>query len=135
MIQRARSRPQCCEQFARYWQATAWTLAISLQNGDTFQEATSKSMKDLDKFNEFMAREIAADKKKQPLNETNPINKGGKPKGQKGGKGRGNQRWRPYRDQPQSSQDQYQPNHNSWWNRSSSSWRYNNQYQDSQSPK
>lgn len=74
-IQRARCRPQWCEQFAMYWQATAWTLAISLQNGDTFQEATSKIMKDLDKFNEFMAREIAADKKKQPLNETNPSTK------------------------------------------------------------
>lgn len=135
MIQKARSRPQRCEQFVMYWQATAWTLAISLRNGDTFSEATAKIMKDLDRFNEFMAREIATDKKKPPVNDSNPIHKGGKSKGQKGGKGRGNQRWHPYRDQQQASQDQYQSSYNSWWNRSSSAWRYNNQYQDTQQSK
>lgn len=134
MIQKARSRPQRCEQFVMYWQATAWTLAISLRNGETFAEATAKIMRDLDRFNEFMAKEVANDKKKSPQQETTPIYKGGKPKGQKGGKGRGYQRWHPYRDHQHYSQDQSQSSYNSWWNKSQS-WKQSNQYQDSQGAK
>lgn len=66
-----------------------------MRNGVTFQEATEAIMKDINKFNEMMLKEIVPDKKKPPTSE--PPNLAGKGKNSKGHKGKGNPlRWSPY---------------------------------------
>ncbi len=123
--QRARSRPNKTEQFAHYWQSVSWTIAMMLRSGHTFKEITSNITKDLDKFNDYMARESTPTKVKQAPNEVKGIGKAGKSKSQKGEKGN------PYRSQPY-HRERWGPQHetqqwngNRTWNRPS----YNNQYQ------
>ena len=76
MTQKARSRPQKCEQFVSYWLACGWQLAMSMRSGTTFKEATSAIMRDLDRFNEHMAKDIPVDRKKPPVQDVLPLGKG-----------------------------------------------------------
>ena len=112
LVQRARSRPTKMEHFNQYFTAISWQLCMNLRQGTSFEEASNTIMSDLDKFTEFMSREIP---QKVPPKPSNP---GGRPssKGEKGDKGSGKNRkgkdgWRsnPYRRswQPDARQDQY----------------------------
>ena len=112
LVQRARSRPNKMEHFNQYFTAISWQLCMNLRQGISFEEASNTIMSDLDKFTEFMARDIS---QKPPPKPTNP---GGRPqtKGEKGDKGSGKNRkgkdgWRsnPYRRswQQDSRQDSY----------------------------
>ena len=118
MTQKARSRPQKCEQFVAYWQAAGWHLAMSMRSGITFKEATTAIMKDMDRFNEHMAKENTLDKdKKKPPPMDNPYGKGKNSKGAKD-RGKGHLRWQPYptRDRwPSTSQWNGGSHQQSWW--------------------
>ena len=121
MIAKARSKPQKGEQFSLYWQWAGWQLAMAMRSGVTFQEATENIMKDLNKFNEMMLKEIIPDKKKPPT--PDPPAPYGKGKNSKGHKGKGNPRWSPYptRDRWPSSTSSWQAgSNNAWWQRSQS---------------
>lgn len=116
MISKARSKPQKGEQFSLYWQWAGWQLAMAMRNGVTFQEATETIMKDINKFNEMMLKEIVLDKKKPPPADIpSPAGKG---KNSKGHKGKGNSlRWSPY-----PTRDRWHPQSTSWNSGSSGSW-------------
>lgn len=81
MTQKARSRPQKSEQFVAFWQASGWQLAMAMRSGVTFKEATTSIMKDIDRFNEYMAKEIPADRKKLPSTENGQPGRAATPKG------------------------------------------------------
>ncbi len=124
--QRARSRPNKTEQFTHYWQSVSWTIAMMLRSGQTFKEITATITKDLDKFNDYMAREPTPTKVKAPTNEVKGIGKTGKSKSQKGEKGN------PYRSQPYHRERwNPQPEQQQQWhgNRSWSRQPYHNQPQ------
>ena len=119
MTQKARSRPQKSEQFVAYWQATGWHLAMAMRAGTTFKEATSAIMKDIDRFNEHMAKDPVVEKRKVPPHEITIPGKGKNSKGAKD-KGKGHLRWQPY---PPRERWNAAPNWNSsqqqsWWQKS-----------------
>ena len=122
--QRARSRPNKTEQLASFWQSVSWTIAMMLRNGQTFREITTTITKDLDKFNDYMARESTV-KIKPNTNDSKGLGKTGKSKSQKGEKG---MQWRsqPYfRDRNHQQSDNY-------WN-ARQTWNRSNTYQQSSS--
>lgn len=126
MTQKARSRPQKCEQFVSYWLACGWQLAMSMRGGATFKEATASIMRDVDRFNEHMAKETVLDRKKQPGQDALPGGKGKNSKGHRD-KGKGSpypprDRWQPYptRDRWHQSTPWQQGQSNSqqqWWSK------------------
>eukprot|EP00434_Breviolum_minutum_P002108 symbB.v1.2.001863.t2/scaffold77.1/size347087/34 len=83
LVQRARSRPNKMENFNQYFTAISWQLCMNLRQGISFEEASNNIMSDLDKFTEFMARDLV---QKIPPKPSNP---GGRQKGEKGEKGSG----------------------------------------------
>lgn len=110
MITKARSKPQKGEQFSLYWQWAGWQLAMAMRNGVTFQEATETIMKDINKFNEMMLKEIVP-----PADIPSPTGKG---KNSNKHKGKGNPlRWSPY-----PTRDRWHPQSTSWSSGSSGSW-------------
>lgn len=84
LVQRARSRPNKMENFNLYFIAISWQLCMDLRQGLTFEEASTNIMNDLDKFTEFMARDLPTPNPKKPT----PKLKGGE-RGEKGDKGWG----------------------------------------------
>lgn len=122
MTQKARSRPQKSEQFVAFWLSSGWQLAMAMRSGTTFKEATTVIMKDVDRFNEHMAKEIPVDRKKPVNNETGLPGKGRNSKGAKD-KGKGHLRWQPYptRDRWSSNPTWHanqQHHQQQWWNKS-----------------
>ena len=122
--QRARSRPNKTEQLALYWQSVSWTIAMMLRNGNTFKEITASISKDLDKFNDYMAREAAPTKVRAPSQETKGSGKIGKSKSQKGEKGS------PIRYQPYQRDRWNYTNENTHWN-NNKQWQRQNNYSQS----
>ena len=122
LVQRARSRPNKMENFNQYFTAISWQLCMNLRQGISFEEASNNIMSDLDKFTEFMARDLV---QKIPPKPPNP---GGRQKGEKGEKGSGKNRkgkdsWRsnPYRRpwsqdyrQDQHREDQWRSSDKAW---------------------
>ena len=137
LVQRARSRPNKMENFNQYFAAISWQLCMNLRQGISFEEASNNIMSDLDKFTEFMARDLV---QKIPPKPSNP---GGRQKGEKGEKGSGKNRkgkesWRsnPYRRpwpqdyrQDQQREDQWRSSDKAWDSRQE--WRSS----DKQPPK
>ena len=104
LVQRARSRPNKTEHFNQYFTAISWQLCMALRQGSTFNTV----MTDLNKFTEFMSRDLST--KPPPRQPNPPIKPPGKgDKGEKGwgknSKGKNN-----YRSQP------YGPHKRSWQN-------------------
>lgn len=140
--QRARSRPSRTEQFTQFWQAVSWNIAMLLRNGQTFKEITSTITKDLDKFNDYMSREVASPTKVRTFStDSKGAGKTGKSKSQKGEKGHPprvqpyqrdrwgsqseSQHWQGGRQWHRGYQQQY---YNKWPSHASDSWygdRYN----------
>lgn len=117
LVQRARSRPNKMEQFNMYFTAISWQLCMNRRQGTSFEEASNYIMSDLDKFTEFMARDLGT---KAPPKPTNPS--GRQPgKGERGEKGSGKNRkgrdtWRsgPYRRPWQSDSRQDSWREDNW---------------------
>ena len=93
MCQRARSRPNKCEQMSLYWSACGWRIAMAMRDGSTFAAASKQIINDYDRFAEHMAKEDSPKK-------TTGGSKGRQsdpPKGYgKSGKNKSGHRWTPY---------------------------------------
>ena len=120
MHQRARTRPQKCEQMNLYWSSCGWKIAMAMRDGESFANASKDVIKDYDKFAEHMAKEDFSPKKAGTGTKGPPASS---TKGfGKNGKFRSSFRWQPYGKGKWQGSDWQRPSYDSWRQNHDQSW-------------